>query len=141
MAALRLLSGINSGLQLTTSIMRSGSRPLCLRIVWQLLEKSTGCFIAGCTVWNNLRLPRIFAKIFAVMPMHSTWTQRLAIFLFGCKTPTGSLPTTSARSSMSLMNSIIQNIKRRARGFRNDDYFKTMIYLGCGKLNLKIDGI
>ena len=39
------------------------------------------------------------------------------------------------------MNSIIQNIKRRARGFRNDDYFKTMIYLGCGKLNLKIDGI
>ncbi len=39
------------------------------------------------------------------------------------------------------MNSIIQNIKRRARGFRNDDYFKKMIYLGCGKLNLKIDGI
>ena len=36
------------------------------------------------------------------------------------------------------MNSIIQNIKRRARGFRNDEYFKTMIYLGCGKLNLKI---
>lgn len=35
------------------------------------------------------------------------------------------------------MNSIIQNIKRRARGFRNDEYFKTMIYLGCGKLNLK----
>lgn len=38
------------------------------------------------------------------------------------------------------MNSIIQNIKRRARGFRNDEYFKTMIYLGCGKLNLKIVG-
>ena len=36
------------------------------------------------------------------------------------------------------MNSIIQNIKRRARGFRNDEYFKTMIYLGCGKLNLNI---
>ena len=36
------------------------------------------------------------------------------------------------------MNSIIQNIKRRARGFRNDEYFKTMIYLGCGKLDLKI---
>lgn len=36
------------------------------------------------------------------------------------------------------MNSIIQNIKRRARGFRNDEYFKTMIYLGCGKLNLDI---
>lgn len=34
------------------------------------------------------------------------------------------------------MNSIIQNIKRRARGFRNDEYFKTMIYLGCGKLDL-----
>lgn len=39
------------------------------------------------------------------------------------------------------MNSIIQNIKRRARGFRNDEYFKTMIYLGCGKLNLNIGGI
>ena len=36
------------------------------------------------------------------------------------------------------MNSIIQNIKRRARGFRNDEYFKTMIYLGCGKLDLII---
>ena len=34
------------------------------------------------------------------------------------------------------LNSIIQNIKRRARGFRNDEYFKTMIYLVCGKLNL-----
>ncbi len=35
------------------------------------------------------------------------------------------------------MNSLIQNIKCRARGFRNDEYFKTMIYLGCGKLNLE----
>lgn len=33
------------------------------------------------------------------------------------------------------MNSIIQNIKRRARGFKNDDYFSTMIYLVCGKLD------
>lgn len=37
------------------------------------------------------------------------------------------------------INSIIQNIKRRARGFRNDEYFKTMIYLVCGKLNLKCE--
>jgi len=36
------------------------------------------------------------------------------------------------------MNSIIQNIKRRARGFRNIEYFKTMIYLVCGKLNLHL---
>ena len=36
------------------------------------------------------------------------------------------------------LNSLIQNIKRRARGFRNDEYFKTMIYLGCGKLNFDI---
>lgn len=35
------------------------------------------------------------------------------------------------------MNSIIQNIKRRARGFRNVLYFKTMIYLVCGKLPLE----
>ncbi len=34
-------------------------------------------------------------------------------------------------------NSIIQNIKRRARGFRNDEYFKTMIYLVCGKLPMR----
>lgn len=35
------------------------------------------------------------------------------------------------------LNSIIQNVKRRARGFRNDEYFKTMIFLSCGKLNLE----
>lgn len=34
------------------------------------------------------------------------------------------------------MNSIIQNVKCRARGFRNVEYFKTMIYLNCGKLDL-----
>ena len=37
------------------------------------------------------------------------------------------------------MNSIIQNVKRRARGFRNTEYFKTMIYLNCS--NLKIDAV
>lgn len=31
------------------------------------------------------------------------------------------------------MNSIIQNIMRRARGFRNNEYFTTMIYLNCSK--------
>lgn len=36
-----------------------------------------------------------FRENFAVMPMRSAWTQRLAIFLFWCKTPTGSLPTSS----------------------------------------------
>lgn len=35
------------------------------------------------------------------------------------------------------MNSIIQNIKRRARGFRNTEFFKTMIYLVCGKLPIE----
>ena len=39
------------------------------------------------------------------------------------------------------MNSIIQNIKCRARGFRNDEYFKTMIYLVCGKLNLNTSAV
>ena len=34
------------------------------------------------------------------------------------------------------INSIIQNIKRRARGFRNNEYFKTMIYLNCSKLDI-----
>ena len=33
------------------------------------------------------------------------------------------------------LNSIIQNIKRRARGFRNPEYFKTMIYLVAGNLD------
>ena len=33
------------------------------------------------------------------------------------------------------MNSVIQNVKRRARGFRNVEYYKTMIYLVCGKLD------
>ena len=35
------------------------------------------------------------------------------------------------------VNSVVQNVKRRARGFRNMDYFATMIYLTCGKLDLK----
>lgn len=35
------------------------------------------------------------------------------------------------------VNSIIQNIKRRARGFKNTEYFKTMIYLVCGKFPLE----
>ena len=34
------------------------------------------------------------------------------------------------------LNSIIQHIKTRARGLRNMDYFSTMIYLTCGKLDL-----
>ena len=33
------------------------------------------------------------------------------------------------------VNSMIQWIKRRARGFRNLGYFETIIYLTCGKLN------
>lgn len=33
------------------------------------------------------------------------------------------------------LNSIIQNIKRLARGFRNDEYFTTMIYLVAGGLS------
>jgi transposase len=35
------------------------------------------------------------------------------------------------------LNSIIQNVKRRARGFRNMNYFATVIYLTCGKLDLR----
>ena len=35
------------------------------------------------------------------------------------------------------MKSVVQNVKRRARGFRNMDYFATMIYLTCGRLDLK----
>ena len=34
-------------------------------------------------------------------------------------------------------DSVIRNVKRRARGFRNTDYFATMIYLTCGKLDLR----
>ncbi len=35
------------------------------------------------------------------------------------------------------LNSIIQHVKTRARGFRNMEYFSTMIYLTCGKLDLR----
>ncbi len=35
------------------------------------------------------------------------------------------------------MNSVIRNIKRRARGFKNLEYFKLMIYLNCGGLNIR----
>ena len=36
------------------------------------------------------------------------------------------------------INSIIQNIKRRARCFRNKEYFKTMIYLVCRNLDYDV---
>jgi transposase len=36
------------------------------------------------------------------------------------------------------MNSIVQLIKRNARGYRNSKYFITMIYLKLGKLNFKL---
>lgn len=35
------------------------------------------------------------------------------------------------------MNSVVQNIKTRARGFRNTEYFATMIYLVCGGLPME----
>jgi hypothetical protein len=34
------------------------------------------------------------------------------------------------------LNSIIQNAKCQARGFRNDEYFKAIIYLVAGQINL-----
>jgi len=34
------------------------------------------------------------------------------------------------------LNNIIQNIKCRARGFRNGNYFATMIYLVIGEIDL-----
>lgn len=34
-------------------------------------------------------------------------------------------------------DSVIQNVKRRARGLRNMDCFAAMIYLACGKPDLK----
>ena len=37
------------------------------------------------------------------------------------------------------INNIIQNIKHTARGFRNYDYFKTVIYLFCGAFTVTVD--
>ena len=34
-------------------------------------------------------------------------------------------------------DSVIRNVKRRARGFRDMDYFAAMIHLTCGRLDLK----
>lgn len=34
-------------------------------------------------------------------------------------------------------DSVVRNVKRRACGFRDMDYFATMVYLTCGKLGLK----
>ena len=35
------------------------------------------------------------------------------------------------------LNSVIQHVKTRTRGVRNMDYFSTMIYLTCGRLDLR----
>ena len=35
------------------------------------------------------------------------------------------------------LNNVIQNIKTRARGFKNKRYFSAMIYLVCGNLNIE----
>ena len=37
------------------------------------------------------------------------------------------------------VNNIIQNIKHTARGFRNYDYFKTIIYLFCGAFAVAVN--
>ena len=36
------------------------------------------------------------------------------------------------------INSIIQNVKGNARGFRNPEYFKAIIYLYCGDFEIKV---
>ena len=36
------------------------------------------------------------------------------------------------------INSVIQTVKRKARGFRNVDNFITAIYLRCGKLEFDL---
>ena len=36
------------------------------------------------------------------------------------------------------LNSVIQSIKRAARGFRNFGYFKTLIYLRLGQLSFDL---
>ena len=35
-------------------------------------------------------------------------------------------------------DSVVRNVKRRACGFRDMDYFATMVYLTCGKLHLPL---
>ncbi len=39
------------------------------------------------------------------------------------------------------INTIIQLIKRRARGFANLDHFMTMVFLRCGKLDFRMEGV
>lgn len=39
------------------------------------------------------------------------------------------------------INSVIALVKRRARGCRNMEYFKTVIYLSCGNLRLDVTSI
>ena len=36
------------------------------------------------------------------------------------------------------LNNVIQNSKGNARGFRNPDYFKAIIYLYCGDFNVEV---
>ena len=42
-----------------------------------------------------------------------------------------------ANAVLEVGDGVIRNVKRRARGFRNMDHFATMIYLTCGRLDLK----
>ena len=39
------------------------------------------------------------------------------------------------------INSVIQTIKRRARGYKNSDNFITMIYLSCSKLQFELPAV
>ena len=58
--------------------------------------------------------------------IHRHWNEILAYFAH---------PYTNA--VLEGADSVIRNVKRRARGFRNMDCFATMIYLTCGKLDLQ----
>lgn len=71
-------------------------------------------------VRSRLRPMKILGKM-----IRDHWAEILAYFEFRL-----------TNAVLEGINSVIQNIKRRARGFRNSSYFATMIYLTCGKLDI-----
>ena len=104
------------------------SRTYAMRVTLQeIYETSTDCDQAEtalkrlCSWMMRSRLEEM--KRLAKM-IREHWGEILNYFKYRC-----------TNALMEGLNSVIQNVKRRARGFRNDEYFKTIIFLSCGKLD------
>ena len=110
------------------ALMPHTARSMHMRLVLQEIYEKCSCSFDAeqrlrklCSWIMHARIPEM--KPFAAL-LRSHWEEILAYWKCGM-----------TNALLEGLNSVIQNLKRGARGFRSPEYFKTMIYLVCGKLD------